>query len=245
MVLLLKMVDNFIIKKTNYLSILENNISRAGLFVKWIRLLNEGSICHYALTHNVQLNSGLLKQVFTYGKRANHGEVSGFKLWLPNRSVFITKTDLNTALHLSTDNFVEYPSNEELLGFFTWKQCTLDENNMVPRVLYQNHILKEWHFFHNKQPCLRSKNQWIPRHLPNDSDHWICYRPQPMNQLWTLDYAGDNKESTICEGKLLSLSKIPPDGSRTSADRGTTRYVCQRQDDRTSSSFTEACNGIT
>ena len=47
------MADNFQIKKTNFLSILENDISRAGLFVKWIRFLNEGSICHYALTHSV------------------------------------------------------------------------------------------------------------------------------------------------------------------------------------------------
>ena len=72
------MADNFVIKKTNYLSILDNDVSRAGIFAKWIRFLKEGSICHYAMTHSVQLNSGLLKQVFTTGKRANQGDT----LWL-------------------------------------------------------------------------------------------------------------------------------------------------------------------
>ena len=99
------------------------------------------------MTHNVQLNYGLLKQVFTTGKRANQGEISSFKFRLQNRTIFITETDLNTALHLPTENFAEYPSNEELLGFFTWMHCSLDENNMIPRVLYQNHLPKEWHLF--------------------------------------------------------------------------------------------------
>ena len=26
-------------------------------------------------------------------------------------------------------------------------QCSLDENNMIPRVIYQNHLPKEWHVF--------------------------------------------------------------------------------------------------
>ena len=116
------MADNFQIKKTNFLSILENDISRAGLFVKWIRFLNEGSICNYALTHSVQLNFGLLIQVFTTAKKANQGEILGFKFRLQNRFVYITKTDVNTALRLPVDNFDEYPSNEELLGFFQWLQ---------------------------------------------------------------------------------------------------------------------------
>ena len=137
------MVDNFQIKKTNFLSILENDISRVDLFVKWIRFLNEGSICHYALTHVVQLNFELLRQVYTTAKRANQGEILGFKFKLHSRYVYITETDINIALHLPVDNFDAYPSNEELLEFFQWLQCTLDENNMVPRVLYQNHLPKE------------------------------------------------------------------------------------------------------
>ena len=137
------MADNFQIKKTNFLSILENDISRAGLFVKWIRFLNEGSICNYALTHSVQLNFGLLRQVFTSAKKANQGDILGFKFRLQNRFVYITEADINAALHLPVDNFEEYPSNEELLEFFEWLQCTLDENNRVPRVVYQNHLPKE------------------------------------------------------------------------------------------------------
>ena len=141
------MADNFQIKKTNFLSIIEADISRSGIFEKWIRFLNEGSIAHYALTHSVNLNHGLLKQVFLSGKRANQGDLSGLKFRFQNRTVFLTERDLNTALHLPTEDFADYPSDEDLLGFFAWIQCSLDENNMIPRVIYQNHLPKEWHLF--------------------------------------------------------------------------------------------------
>ena len=141
------MADNFQIKKTNFLSIIEGDISRSGIFEKWIRFLNEGSIAHYALTHSVSLNHSLLKQVFLTGKRANQGDLLGLKFKFQNRSVFLTEHDLNTALHLPTEDFADYPSEEDLLGFFAWIQCSLDENNMIPRVIYQNHLPKEWHLF--------------------------------------------------------------------------------------------------
>ena len=141
------MADNFQIKKTNFLSIIEGDISRSGIFEKWIRFLNEGSIAHYALTHSVSLNHSLLKQVFLTGKRANQGDLLGLKFQFQNRSVFLTEHDLNTALHLPTEDFADYPSEEDLLGFFAWIQCSLDENNMIPRVIYQNHLPKEWHLF--------------------------------------------------------------------------------------------------
>ena len=54
------MADNFQIKKTNFLSIIEGDISRSGIFEKWIRFLNEGSIAHYALTHSVSPESLLI-----------------------------------------------------------------------------------------------------------------------------------------------------------------------------------------
>ena len=82
------MDDNFQINKTNFLSILDSNISRSGIFAKWIRFINEGSICHYAMTHSVNLNSGLSKQVFTTAKRANQGKIYGFKFRLQNRNCF-------------------------------------------------------------------------------------------------------------------------------------------------------------
>ena len=139
----IKMADNFLIKKTNFLSILEDDISRSGILEKWIRFLNEGSIARYALTHSVNLNHGLLKQVFITGKRANQGDLSGLKFRFQNRTVFLTERDLNTALHLPTEDFDDYPTDEDLLGFFAWIQCSLDENNMIPRVIYQNHLPKE------------------------------------------------------------------------------------------------------
>ena len=141
------MADNFQIKKTNFLSIIEGDISRSGIFEKWIRFLNEGSIAHYAMTHSVSLNHSLLKQIFITGKRANQGDLLGLKFKFQNRSVFLTEHDLNTALHLPTEGFADYPSEEDLLGFFAWIQCSLDENNMIPRVIYQNHLPKEWHLF--------------------------------------------------------------------------------------------------
>ena len=141
------MADNFQIKKTNFLSIVEADISRSGIFEKWIRFLNEGSIVHYALTHSVLLNNGLLKQVFQTGKRATQGNLLGLRFKFQNRTVFLSEHDLNTALHLPTEDFTEYPTDEDLLGFFAWIQCSLDESNMIPRVIYQNHLPKEWHLF--------------------------------------------------------------------------------------------------
>ena len=137
------MVDNFLIKTTNFLSILEDDISRSGILEKRIRFLNEGSICRYALTHSVNLNHDLLKQFFTTGKRANQGNLSGLKFCFQNITVFLTERDLNTALHLPTEDFDDYPTDEDLLGFFASIQCSLDENNMIPRVIYQNHLPKE------------------------------------------------------------------------------------------------------
>ena len=58
-------------------------------------------------------------------------------------NIVLTELDLNTALHLPTEDFADYPSDEDLLGFFAWIQCSLDENNMIPRVIYQNHLPKE------------------------------------------------------------------------------------------------------
>ena len=44
------MADNFQIKRTNFLSIMDADISRAGNFEKWIRFLNEG--VHLSLRPN-------------------------------------------------------------------------------------------------------------------------------------------------------------------------------------------------
>ena len=72
------MADNFVIKKTNYLSIWITMLLGQGFFSNGF-VSTEGSICHYVMTHNVHLNYGLLKQVFTTGKRANQADISGFK----------------------------------------------------------------------------------------------------------------------------------------------------------------------
>ena len=83
------MSDNFQIKKTNFLSIFDTDISRVGAFRKMDSFLKRRvhlPLC--PMTRSVNLNSGLLKQVFTTAKRANQGEISGFKLRLQNRTVF-------------------------------------------------------------------------------------------------------------------------------------------------------------
>ena len=101
------------------------------------------SLC--SLTRSVNLNSGLLKKVFTLLKEPIKVKYQVSNSCLQNRTVFLNEKDLNTALHLPTEDFDDYPTNEDLLGFFTWIQCSLDENNMIPRVIYQNHLPKEWH----------------------------------------------------------------------------------------------------
>ena len=57
--------------------------------------------------------------MFTSAKRANQGDILGFKFRLQSRYVYITEIDINIALHLPVDNFDAYPSNEELLELFS------------------------------------------------------------------------------------------------------------------------------
>ena len=57
------MGDDFVIKKTNFVAILENDPVRIEHFSKWIRFLNEYSIVRFALTANVQINEDLLRHV--------------------------------------------------------------------------------------------------------------------------------------------------------------------------------------
>ena len=225
------MAENFQIKKTNFLSIVEADISRSGIFEKWIRFLNEGSIARYALTHSVNLNHSLLRQVFLTCKRANQGDLSGLKFHFQNRTVVLTEQDLNTALHLPTEDFADYPSDEDLLGFFAWIQCSLDENNMIPRVIYQNHLPKEWHLFFT-----------IVSHAfaPKISGfHGIS----KMIQIIGFSIAHNRR---INFGRLImeeviknhhsvrenyALSSFPPDGLGSEADRSTAGKVCQKQAD--------------
>ena len=60
-----------------------------------------------------QFKFRVIKTSFTTAKRANQGEIFGFKFRLQNRTVFLNEKDLNTALHFPTENFEDYPTNEE------------------------------------------------------------------------------------------------------------------------------------
>lgn len=58
-----KMGDDFGLKRTNFVSILENDPEQTELFYKWIRFLNEHSIVSFALTTKTKLNVDLLRYV--------------------------------------------------------------------------------------------------------------------------------------------------------------------------------------
>ena len=240
------MDDNFQIKNTNFLSILENDISRERLFVKWIRFINEGSICHYSLTHSAQLNSELLRHVFISAKRANQGDILGFKFKLHNRYVYITETYINAALHLPVDNFVEYQSNEELLEFFQWLQCTLDENKRVPRVLYRNHLPKEWHLFfttisHVFAPKI-SGFHGISR-LIQIIGFSIAYNRRINFGPLIMEEIIKNQQS-VREHYCL-YPRFPSDCLGTSFDCSSTEHLSNKHIDWAFGSFSETCHGPT
>lgn len=122
------MAGNFEIKKANYVSILEADMSKAE---------------HLALTHSVEINVNLLRQVFTTAVKVKNQGMLGFKFKIRDRYVTITETDLNVALQLPSDNFEAFPTSEELDNFFRFIECSLEENQRVPKTLYMNHLPKE------------------------------------------------------------------------------------------------------
>lgn len=55
------MGNNFVLKRTNYVTILENNRAKTEHFYNWIRVLNEHFVASLALTASV--NVDLLRYV--------------------------------------------------------------------------------------------------------------------------------------------------------------------------------------
>ena len=92
-------------------------------------------------------------------KRSNQGEILGFKFRLQNISVFITETDLNTALRLSTDNFIENTVKRgtswilHMDGVHTGR-----EQHGSPGDVPKSSPKGMASLLHHYQPCLHSKN---------------------------------------------------------------------------------------
>lgn len=140
------MVNNFEIKKTNFVSILGNDLRKTGIFQKWIIFLNEHSIVRYALTANVQINSDLIQYVTQNSYISNEGDQLGIEFIFGEDVIRISEDDLNEHLHLPRDNFVDVPDSSTLFDFFVSIQATL-ENGQLPAKFYRSHLPKEWNLF--------------------------------------------------------------------------------------------------
>lgn len=84
------MADNFEIRKTNYLSILENDPDQNDIFFKWIRFLNEYSVVSYAVTTNIKLNVELLRFVHTTAENSFLDDQLGFECMFADQIVIIS-----------------------------------------------------------------------------------------------------------------------------------------------------------
>lgn len=143
---LLTVGDNFEIKRTNFLSVLDNNPDKTQRFYRWIRFLNEHSNVHFSLTANVQLNVDMLEYIHMNSTIVNIDENIGFQFPLVDETIRISKDDLNELLHFPRDNLMDDPTSDELLKFFRSIQVTL-HNGKIPRYFYKNHLPKEWNMF--------------------------------------------------------------------------------------------------
>lgn len=136
------MGDNFLIKRTIYISILDNDSAKIEHFHIWIRFLNEYSNVRTALTANIKLNVNLLRLIRYNSRTSNNGANLGFEFIVGNEVVRVSEDDLNEYLNLPKDNFVAPPSDAELLVFFQGINAAL-ENGSVPRKFYKNALPKE------------------------------------------------------------------------------------------------------
>ena len=84
------MGDNFEIKKTNFVSILGNDLSKTGFLQKWIIFLNEHSLVKFALTANLQINADLIQHVTQNSYKADEGIQLGIEFDLGGELIRIS-----------------------------------------------------------------------------------------------------------------------------------------------------------
>lgn len=92
------MADNFVLKKNNFISILENDTARTNQFYRWIRFRNHDSLVSFTITANVQLNTNILQ---FFRQRAIVASINGnlgVSLTIGGVTTRIFEDDLNEIL---------------------------------------------------------------------------------------------------------------------------------------------------
>lgn len=140
------MGDNFKLKRTNFLSIVDNDYAKTRCFHNWIHFLNEHSNISFSLTAKSMLNVEMLKFVHKNSTIANIAENPGFKFPPGDPKIRTFEDDLNEFLQFLRNDLEDDPDSVDLLKFFRRIQATL-ENGKIPRYFYKKPLLKKWNMF--------------------------------------------------------------------------------------------------
>ncbi|KAL8147402.1 hypothetical protein AgCh_004931 [Apium graveolens] len=109
-------------------------------------LMNPLSLSCTALTANMQLNINFLRFVQYNSHVANKEDNIGIESTVGNELIRLSEYDLNEHLGLPRDNFVEPPTDAELLTFVQEIHATL-ENGQISSKFYKSALPKEWNLF--------------------------------------------------------------------------------------------------
>ena len=137
------MAANFVIPKTNYTIVANNDLIKPQNFKRWVRFLSEASLARIAMTQHSLLINDLLRDFMNTARVSDVDQVLGVSCVIQGRNITITETLLNEVLGLPTANFVPVPTEEDRIAFFNQINCSLDDQGRLPKKIYVTHLPKE------------------------------------------------------------------------------------------------------
>ncbi|KAK1373582.1 hypothetical protein POM88_029775 [Heracleum sosnowskyi] len=137
------MAAEFVVERFNnyvgYFDPLKCSVER---FRPWIRFLNEQSIASYAITASVDLKIEPLRLLCLTAVVAE--DMRSFTFTIYDRQYTVTKEIFCQVLHFPLDNFVRFPTDPELVQFFS--SIDYQGNIVLPR-LNKGNLACEWDLF--------------------------------------------------------------------------------------------------
>lgn len=111
------MGDNFVFKKTNFVSLLENDRTKNAQFYRWFPFLNEHSIARFALTAETQLNIDMLRYTRQNAYDSINGANLGIEFYVSDEAIRVPEDDLNDFLQLPRNEFIDPPDETKVFNF--------------------------------------------------------------------------------------------------------------------------------
>lgn len=145
----LEMTTSFVLAKTNFIIVENNEEVSKSKFCKWVRFLSENSVVRTAMTKHTMLNFNMLREMFVSANVSNQGAELGFTCTIKGKNSQNLRKWSQRALDLPTDNYEDTPDDVDIINFFNSIHCTKEGSGKLPKKLYIKHLPKEWNFFFN------------------------------------------------------------------------------------------------